>query len=648
MNDYDENLFENEVQDEQSDITNVWKEYEEARAYQDNVGLSQDVPMFVDFYEGRQWAKPTEKTKLLPRPVFNVVKMIVRSKKAAILSTPVQLVFKTDDQSVSSEMVDRFNHFANYIQKEMRQNERDADGVQDGAVKGSYIFHYYWDTEAKGKAGIVEGGLRCELLDVLNVFVANPRERDEQKQKWIIISSREEVGSVRAKADKGVDLDSIQPDESDERYNDKEQENSKLVTVLTKYFRQNGEVFCMKATKNVIVNAPFSITPDIDGVSYNRNEAHDAPNNTLADKASSKIRKDRYVATLYPIVIGNYERKEKSIYGQGEVEGIIPNQKAVNFTIAMQVLETQDMGWGKYIAKKDALKGQQITNEPGQVIIDYSADGNGIKRMEAPQFSAMPLNLVNAMLDMTRVVTGSTEVMTGETLSGNMSGAAIAQLQSQAQLPIEELQERFWRVKEKQGRVLAQAFKMYYEGKEFVYEKPVKSSEEKPEMVTDVFNGSEYVNTDFTVVVEATAGTRTTAAGDITMLDSLLQIQAIDIETYIDCYPQNAVSNKTKLLESMRKQKESQIAILSEQVAQKDQQILQLTEMMEQQKEVVDKAVSAIRENETLKKTIVLLYGEAKQKIEQANMNAKMSESDAALFANIIGNELGIVNGKNM
>lgn len=640
---YDEqdDIFE-EGLDEQDQTTQLWKEYEEGRAYQQKVGMTTDIPKYVDFYEGRQWPAVTDETKLLPRPVFNVVKMIVRSKRASILSTPVRLVYTADDETIDATKVDKFNKFADYIQKEIGQSELDAQAIFNGAVEGTYIFHYYWDTEAKGKRGNKEGGYRCELIDVLNVFFANPKERDEQKQKWIIISSREEVSSVRAKADEDVDKESIHADESDERYFNKEQEGSKLVTVLTKYFRQNGEVFCMKATKSAIINKPFSITPYVDETKFDESDAIDAPNNNLTDKADEN-KTPTYRAGLYPIVVGNYEPRKKSIYGLSEVEGIVPNQKAINFIFAMQMLDVQNTAWGKYIVRKDALKNQQITNAPGQTLTDYSADGNGIRRLETPTFTSMPLNLANAFLDITRVVTGSTEVMTGETLSGQMSGAAIAQLQSQAQLPIEELQDRFWAVKEKQGKVLEQAFKLYYEKKDFSFESPTEKDDKgQPIVKHEMFNGSDYQNTEFSVVVEATAGTKASAAGDITMLDSLFAAQAIDIETYVDCYPDNAVSNKTKLKEALRVKQESELAQLASQLAEREQQLAQAAEIITKQKETVDQAVQAVQENERLKNIIVQLYGEASRKIIEANTNAKVAESDASFFAKLIGDELGI------
>ena len=308
---------------------------------------------------------------------------------------------------------------------------------------------------------------------------------------------------------------------------------------------------------------------------------------------------------------------------------------------------------GKYVVTEDALKGQEITNAPGQVLTDYSKTGGGIKKLEGSNISGTPLQLINTLTDLTRVVTGSTEVMTGEAISANMSGAAIAQLQSQAQQPIESLRDRFWKVKEKQGKVLEQFFKLYYENKDFVYQKQTKirnaegQIEEQEVNVPDVFNGQEYNGVEFSIIVEATAGTKSSAAGDINLLDNLLSKQMIDRKTYIKSYPKNALNNRTEILKAIEEEEQGQIQQLTQQIQQLTQQLQASQEqvkqdaaIIQQQKEVVDKVVSVIKENNQLRSILATLYAESKAKIEQSNealriMNerVKTAEGDATEFA---------------
>lgn len=653
-----------------SEVTSLWEDYQNGIAYQNASGLAKSLPTFVDFYEGKQWAKPTKNTKNLPRPVVNIIKMICRNKKSSILATPVKIVYKAEDEMAD---VEKFNNFAAYIQKEIGQEALDKRAIKDGVVKGSYFYHYYWDSEAKGKDGIKEGGLRCEIIDPLSIFFSDPTELDEQKQKWILIASREDLESVKAKCDEDVDPEEVAADEADDKYGAIEQEGNKLCTVLTRYFRKDGEVYCEKATRTVVINKPFPLAPDLEAAAKELGIEEDAPNNSLPDNGEGEsLTHEGVRASLYPIVVGNYENREKSIYGLGEVEGIIPNQKSINFNLAMSLLNAQEVAWGKYIVLPNALGSQVINNEPGQVLTDYSQTGNGIRKMTEQAMQSQPLQLIDTLTQLTRVVTGSSEVMTGETLGASMSGAAIAQLQSQAQQPIEELRDAFWLVKEKQGKVLAQFFKLYYAEKEFTYEESAPKLDEKGQpliddfgnlqeeevQMTDVFNSSEYASTDFEVVVETTAGTKASAAGDINALDVLLSKGAISIKTYLKAYPKDALSNRTEILKGIEEDERNQVAQLTQQLQELQAQLAQATEVIQKQKETVDKVVSLIQENNQLKSFIANLYAESSAKIKAANEqialgneqiardSQKIQETtqDATEFATALASQGGVQN----
>ncbi len=613
--------------DKEQKLTDLWKLFQNGRAYQSSKKLTTKLPMFVRFYEGDQWPAPTKNTRNLPRPVVNITKMICRSKKSAILSTPVRIVYKSD---LLDENVERFNFFSDYIQKELGQDALDKKGIDDGVKKGSYFYHYYWDAEARGMRGNLDGALRGEMIDPLDIFFEDPTEADEQKQAWIMIASRETVESVRAKCDADVDTDLIRSDEAENPYAQAEQEGSELVTVLTRYFRRNGEVYIEKATRATVINKPFPLTPDIEAARAALT-GEDAGNNALPDKAhqNEALRTERTRAYLYPIVVGNYEYREKCIYGLGEIEGIVPNQRAINFNIAMMLLSAQENGLGKYIVSKDALHGQVITNEPGQVLVDYSPGGNGIKRMQEPAMPSGPMQIVDSLTQLTRVVTGASEVMTGETIGAGMSGAAIAQLQSQALQPVEELKNTFWSVKEKQGRVLAQFYKLYYTHKGFSYTKKNEKTGEE-EQQRDTFNSTEFADVDFEVVVEAVGGTHASVAGDINALDVALQNKAISLKTYFELYPSDALSNRTEIMRVLESEEANKEAALQAQIEMLTQQLAEREERVKTQEKTVAQVTAVIEENQRLRGVLANLYSEAAQKIKYANEQMRVAGSKIA------------------
>ena len=620
------------------DQLNNW--YEDAVAYQTALGLNKTIPECVKFYEGDQWAPSTEDTKYFPRPVVNIVEMNCNNKKSQVLSSPVKIVYKSEQENAN---VEKFNHFAEYQQKRLRQNEVNNRAVLDGIIKGSYCFYYYWDSSIPGLDGLVEGDMNVQLVDPINVLFANPNEKDEQKQDWIMLISRENVEHIKEIADKGVDKNLIAKDNNDSIYNEKESDTEEYVTVMTRFFRHNGEVYFERATSEVIFNEARPLTPNLEHYKNLLDGKEDIEEKE--EKPNKYLNKGRK-ATLYPIVFSSWKQRDKSIYGRGEVETIIPNQKAMNWTLGLQILMAQNEAMSPVIVEPDALRGQRITNKPGQVITDYSKTHNGVKYPKIPGMSSASVGLVDKIADLTRAATGSSEVMNGEVISSGMSGAAIAQLQAQALKPIEDLQKGFWRSMEKVGEIYEQFFRFYYKDKKFQYTD--KKQEDK--IITDNFDSKEFENVHFDVIAEAVAGTVMSEVADINILDGLFAKGAINLKTYISCYPDNAIANRQKLLDKIEEEEMSQINQMAQQLQQVQLQLQEASALLEQQEATINNAQSIVNENRTLKEKLMALQAEYTAKVQQANkilvgMAGKTKEyrDDVTLMANELAQKRGLI-----
>ncbi len=664
-------------------VTLLWERYRKGRAYQTAQRMTTLLPRYVDFYEGRQWPPATKNTRDLPRPVINIIKMICRNKKSSILATPVRCVYAAADGGGGRADTSELNDFSLYIDKEMGMEQLDRQAVDSAVKKGTAIWHLYWDAEARGMDGRAEGGLRCELVDPLNCFFENPAEPDEQKQEWILFAHREPVASVRAKADRGVDLDLIRPDRPDgDPYRRNEQDGSELCTVLVCYFRHKGEVMVERAVKATIVNHATPITPDIQAARRRLDEAESTlrgsrggdtktaeaarvagtgtrevevapeedPANTrspdVAEPDGQARQEVEAVQTakshLYPICVWQYEPREGSIYGIGEVEGLIPNQKAINFMYAMILLNAQSTGWNKWTVMPGALMGQTITNAPGQVLVDHTRTGNGIKPLTVGGMSGQPMSVVQAILQDTRTVTGSTEVMTGEALGASMSGAAIAQLQSQAQVPLEDIRNGFWLAKERLGKIKEQFFKTHYAAKDFLRQ-PLsrgKGGEESEVRRVATFHSADYADAVLEVSCEAMAGTKASAAGDISILETAYAKGDIDFRTLVEAYPKDALGNRSEILRVLEQGQMNELAMLREQAQQLSAQLEQAAAQIEADSTAFSRVQSLIEANRTLEQKLAMLYTEATAKLRASNEEIRRGnsriqevESDATLFA---------------
>ena len=240
---------------------------------------------------------------------------------------------------------------------------------------------------------------------------------------------------------------------------------------------------------------------------------------------------------LYPVAAMNWKLRKACFYGIGEVEGLIPNQKLINFMQGMQGFAVQQMGFPKIIVAPGALK-QPLTNEPGEIITDYTK--GGISYLSPPPFSSAAAQLCNDMIDLTRVVTGTTEVATGESMGANMAASAIIALQNQAQTPVNEIQRHFWRAVKEIGRIWLEFFKTYCsDEREIVVEMG-------DEMQGRTFVGSSYANYDFDLQVDVGASSEYSAVLAQATLDKMLDRGDITIDQYIELSDPNVAPFKEK------------------------------------------------------------------------------------------------------
>lgn len=567
----------------------IWDQYQKGLEYQKKLNLKETCEQCVDFYEGRQWPRATERTKNMPRPVLNIIKFIVNGKKANILSSKISTVYKPlvygqEEEQIAIDGATSFTNFANHIRKEIKQEDLDNLAIADGMKKGTYIYHYFWDKEKKTGMAKFDGGLNGQIVDCLSVVFANPKQKDEQKQKWIIIQSRENVDTLKKIAERfGItrtEIELIKSDEDLDNYDAKEQSGEEYATVLTKYFRKDGEVYYIKSTKEMIIQPETPLTPDAKDVELKLDDENKT-NEDIEQVDVDDPEDTGFKMTFYPIVVASYNEREKSIYGIGEVEELIPVQKAINFNYAMMQMASQNMGFPKVVMRPRALQGKEMTNAPGEVLTDYSPGFDGIKYLNPPAFSSTPMNVADKLLEMTRTVTGATEVANGEVLGKNMSGSAIVALQTQAKVPIEDMQKRFWRVHEKIARIWEQFFKAYY-----IFDVPYMVNNDGNEEAS-MFNAGMYRNMDFETTIDVGAGSAYSESLSINLLEQALQRGDITFDDYIDLYPDSAMPFKARMKEIRKKvmlpPEISQKIMSNPQILQEVMNVIQMAETPVQQ-----------------------------------------------------------------
>lgn len=505
------------------------KQYKDGLSYKSRMGFLEKWPEQERMKAGEQWPAPTQRTRSMPRPVFNVIKMIEGHKVANVMSEQIKLMFTNQemDSEAESDTGDLFSRYSDATWERLKQDELNEEALDIASNTGTVAIHYYWDNDIKGgKEYPYIGEMQGEVIDPINIFFGNPQQRKAQKQPYIIISSREDIKSVRADArSNGMSKEmvgQIQPDKNtqDERYDAARIEvgEGAKVTVLTRYWKGNDKkvYFCKVASGLTIKKAT---------------------NTHLS---------------VYPIAVMQWERRKKSIFGISETEGLIPNQKAINLLMAMQILSAQLTGWPKLIYKSNAIDPSKVTNAPGEMIEDRSPPGvgDGVKYLNPVNMSAAAANLVEQILTITRQVTGANDAATGNAPSSDLNATAIMLLQKAAGIPIESIKRRFYNLVEDIGRIWEEFWKVKYN-----IGRQVTLKDDENEQYPEYFKGSDHAGVELNLKIDVGPSSTYSESLMLSSLDKFLDRGDITFEQYLKFAPKNVVPYRDRLTKELEENK---------------------------------------------------------------------------------------------
>lgn len=593
----------------QKQAKKVYSDWQTNVSYKDKLFIRQDAQRSIDFYEGRQYIGVKKKLPF-EKPVFNLVEFTVDSKLSNILSKQWNYNFIVNNSLLSTKNV---SDFAKFQIKEMGLQKLNRKAVLDGLLKGTFIYLFYWDENAVGELGSIKGALKCEILDVNDIAVANPMERDIQKQKWVMYRSIETVEAVKEMCNtlsESQKNEYIKADGSSREKNyvtSEVQDNEELCTVYIKMWKQDNEVYFQKFTRDIAITKPLALNPKVNkkALELEKEEQEETDNTYEADIAVTKTmttnKKEpdeeiKFKANLYPIEMGFFRDREGSCYGRSDVIQIIPNNKLINQEICMNMLYTMKTSMNTWIVKKGALGTQKIdVLNPGQVIVDNTTNPAqwGVQQVTNQTIPTTSYELANSIFELTKNVTRATDVLTSEVVSKDLSGTAISQLQGQQDKPIEQYQNALWESLERIGKILEMFYKLFYHKAKYAIEATKEEKEkfaveaQQEQYLNEVllkegeFNGEDYLNTPFTVQVEVGEGSRYSELMTLQILtdfyksgtySNLTTDQKIQYFTMLD---RNMFSKRDEMLRLLDIEKKGIIAQLQQQNAQLQKQIEQ-------------------------------------------------------------------------
>ena len=629
--------------------TKAFDYYELDKRYKDNTNLSNYIKQSQDFFNGDQY--PNANYKNMIRVTINICKFSAVIKASKICGTPIYLTYTADNYDIDTTALREFDE---YNCNKLHLDTFNYQSALNGFVNGTEITFARWDEDDTSYKGIYKGGLVLEHIDPRKFAVANPYIQSIQSQKWVMFWEDMEVGAVKEliegrneaeiKEKQKLIVREVAKEDSPDSEKDIDSIAHSLCRVYTRYFRINGEVYfeCStkycdlfafphplnrrlseKVIKKVVEEYKKSINddePDENGglvkdykIDYEDIIMQQYDEKVLTEEDYKDI-KEKF--SLYPFSIFRPNAINGSFYGGSDVKALIPIQKGINFANSMTLKSAENNAYNKILVKPDALRGQVITNEPSQVIVDNSSQTNvwGIKMLETPPVPNGLLDFSDRLLGVTRIVYGFNDVMDGSVTNKDMSGYMLQQMIKQSNTAIEQQQQIFWVYNEEMAEIRLMFYKHYVEKAKYTSEKPddVYDEEEEarkvllkakekgikfetmPDATEEDFakpthkievkeiTGEELYGVNFDISCKAMQGLADSKLVEQQMFENLFmngQIQNIDprwLQAYFDSNPAVSPRTRAAIRNAIDKQEKSRIAQLERQLQETQQKTLQI------------------------------------------------------------------------
>lgn len=397
------------MEQEEIQITDVWRLYEQGRDYCRKINMYADTDKNYRFYNGNQWLGL--KVSGVEPVQLNFIKPIVKYKIGTINSNLWAINYSSQNfenknfRAVAERTCELLNKKAAKVWEKDGLDMKARRICKDSAINDIGIMYVTYDAEEQSPIN--------EIIAKNDIYFGNENDGDIQRQPYILIKQRRSVAEIQELARKeGVSEAKMQFIIGDSDYFEESGEAAKIekdhkCTLVTKLYKKNGTIWYSKATRYA------EIVADTDsGLKY------------------------------YPVATMQWEEKEGSARGEGEVRHLIPNQIEVNKTLMRRIITVKQTAYPQKVARMDKIQNPNAVNEVGGVIRITGADVDDVRKVftniEPAQMSADVEKLQNELIQLSRDLAGAGDIATGDVDPESASGKAILAVQQAAQQPLVE------------------------------------------------------------------------------------------------------------------------------------------------------------------------------------------------------------------
>jgi len=394
--------------------TSIWGLYEKGRNYHRMTGIYTDTDRNYRMYGGDQWGgaklgdvEPVQK---------NFIKPIVKYKVGVIHDNLYAIVFSSQNyenrefHKEAERYCDMLNRYASRVWEKDKMDFKGRKLTKDSAINDEGIMYVDFDTEKMLPVN--------EIVKKNDVYYGNENDEDIQKQPYILIRKRMPVSNAREFAiAEGLSEEKSYFIVGDNDTFEESGESAKLeldnmVTIVYKFYKKDKTVHFSCATRWV------DIVEDVDtGLS------------------------------LYPIAHFNWEEKEGSARGEGEVRYLIPNQIEVNRTELRRVITVKQQAYPQKVVDVSKISNPTDVNTVGGIIKTNGQPVDDVNKvvgtLTPAQMSPDVKQLQDDLIQVTRDLAGAGDIATGQINPEEASGRAILAVQQASQSPMTEQKESY-------------------------------------------------------------------------------------------------------------------------------------------------------------------------------------------------------------
>ena len=395
--------------------TDIWTLYEKGRNYHRLTGIYTDTDRNYRMYNGNQWGgaklgdvEPVQKNFIKPIVKYKVG--VVHDNLYAINYSSMNFENK-EFRKEAEKICEMLNKKAARIWEKDKLDFKGRRITKDAAINDEGIIYVNYDLDNQTPLN--------EIIKKNDIYYGNENDDDIQSQPYILIRKRMPVSNAIEMAEKeGLSEDKLtliigDNDTFEESGEAAKQELDNMVTVVTKMYKKKGTVHFSMATRWV------------------------------------EIKKDKDSGlTYYPIAHFNWEEKEGSARGEGEVRFLTPNQIEVNKTEMRRILTVKYQAYPQKIVNKEKISNLGALNQVGGNIYvkgGMSVDdvSKVVSTLPPAQMSPDVKQLQEDLIQVTRDLAGAGDIATGQVNPEDASGRAILAVQQASMSPMTEQKESY-------------------------------------------------------------------------------------------------------------------------------------------------------------------------------------------------------------